>query len=183
LRTDPAFWDTEQPRPGERDNRVMPTWTPPSVTVVAVDRLDGDSMISLRVPPGLDSPLAPALLVDDGKQVVVLDAVVIEDGDTTVFRSRDVPVEDLVGRVVGLQQWWSPEAFDAATDVGRRWTHDAAPPPEHHEHCLLDWQTIEEGVGDGTGWQSRGEWVCTACYQRYFLDDELRIRGSRPSSN
>jgi hypothetical protein len=42
-----------------------------------------------------------------------------EDATGITFRSRDDVPLDLVGPVLGLQQWWLPEAFDAVTDVDR----------------------------------------------------------------
>jgi hypothetical protein len=142
----------------------------------------GRTLITLRLPEGLAPPLFPASLVDDSgdwRQVVHLDAVVQESGDTVVFETEETPQETIEGRTLGFQQWWRPEALELVTDVGRRWERTAAPSPEHHEHCMLDSATIETGVGDGTGWRSDRYWVCVACFEHFFEHDHLGVRSGR----
>ncbi len=95
----------------------------------------------------------------------------------TTFRTEEVPGRELVGATFGLQQWWTPEAFDAVVDTDRQWERVEAPPPEVHEHCILDWTTIEIGGDAEFGWRSLDDWICDECYRRYILEDHLGIRG------
>jgi hypothetical protein len=95
-----------------------------------------------------------------------------------VAQTEEVPRNTLEGETLGFQQWWTPEAFDAVADTSRTWSHEPGPRGDH-EHCLIDAATIGDG-GQSVGWRSGWDWVCCACYQRYFLDDHLGIRGAGP---
>lgn len=150
---------------------------PPLVRIVDV-RHDADrTLVVVRLPEGLTAPLAPASLLAGQLSVARLDAVLAEDGGTTTFRTSDALGRDSVGRDLGFQQWWVPEAYEAVVDTARRWERLEAPTPEHHEHCLLDWTTIESGEDGGSGWESDGQWICDDCFSRFFLGDELGLRG------
>ena len=154
-------------------------WERPLVEVVSVERHAADTLISLRLPDGISPPLFPASLLAEGdewRQLVHLDGVVRIDADIHVFRTEEIPAEDLAGRTLGYQQWWSPDALALVADNTLRWERVVAPSPEEHEHCRLDMTTIETGFGDGTAWRSNTEWVCAECYQRYFVEDHLGIR-------
>jgi hypothetical protein len=111
------------------------------------------------------------------KEVLHLDAVEGTYEGVTVFRTEEPAGHLAPGDVVGLQQWWAPWAYDAVVDIDRSWAHRPPPAPGHHEHCLLDWATIQATDGASGGWESRGEWICEACYERYLIDDHLGLRG------
>jgi hypothetical protein len=141
-----------------------------------VEVVDGDTVIGLQLSPGLSPPLAPASLVMDDVTLVHLDALVDEIDGVTRFRTEEHPRVPLRGQTVGLQQWWTPDAFDAVTDLTRSWVRESAPEPKAHEHCILGSEDIEQGVGDGTGWRSGDTWICCSCYERYIVEDHLRVR-------
>lgn len=156
----------------------MAQWTPPKAQVISVEAVGSDTVVGLRLPPGLSPPLAPASLLQETEVVIHLDVVLSEDAGVTTFRTEEQPRQPLVGQVLGFQQWWVPGALDAVLDTTRQWTR-MRPAQRNHEHCLLGYETIEEGIGDGTGWCSRDDWVCPECFQRFITDDHLRVRGSR----
>lgn len=148
----------------------------PRAKVRSVRSVGSDYLIELELPAGLAPPLCPAsLIVDEPKwqQIVHLDAIVGPTGAVTVFRTEEKPPEDIENRIFGFQQWWSPEAAEAVEDRQRLW--ELAPAPQGHDHCLLDWATIGSG-GEAMAWRSGNNWVCKACYQRYFVEDHLGIR-------
>src|SRR5690349_18214680 len=116
----------------------MGSWAPPTVRVTSMVRRGDTTFVGLRLGRRLMPPLAPASLVVDDVATLSLDAVVDDRGGVTTFRTRDEPQMDLVGREVGLQQWWRPDQLEAVRDTSRRWVLVDAPPPADHEHCLLD---------------------------------------------
>jgi hypothetical protein len=172
-------------------------WTPPIAEVKFI-RVEHDALIiGLRLPSGLDVLAPSSLILNNDNDQLPLDRVVGTDGGITVFRSATgVPPEsvvfnpgrntgapehtpslNIVGQEFEFRQWWTQEAYDAVADTARQWSRRAAPTPEKHDHCLLDWTTIADD--DGTfGWYSDGSWICVDCYQRYFVEDRLGIRGS-----
>jgi hypothetical protein len=135
---------------------------------------DGDTVVGLVLPDDLSGPLFPASLLVDGKQVLHLDTLVGVEGDITLARTEEVPLRELAGGVVGFQKWWRADQLDAVVDVERTWTRRTGP-SEDHEHCLLDWTTIGRS-GEPEGWMSGADWICVACYQRYLVEDHLRVR-------
>jgi hypothetical protein len=82
------------------------SWTPPEVDVVFVRREGGTTFVGLRLGDARTAPLAPASLVASEQVVLDLDAVVTVETGVTTFRTRSAPPTNLVGEVVGFQQWW-----------------------------------------------------------------------------
>jgi hypothetical protein len=154
----------------------MTSWQAPEVEVVSVRREGPATFVALRLPEGLTLPLAPASLQDGQASILHLDAVVSTDGAVTVFRTEELPDESLDGRTFGLQQWWTPGALAAVLDTSRGWLKERAPSPADHEHCILDWTTIESRSGAAFGWRSGKDWICSACHERYIVEDHLGIR-------
>jgi hypothetical protein len=177
----------------------VPPWIPPIAEVIFIRREDDALIIGLRLPSGMDGPLAPSSLIlnEEDHYHLLLERVVGMDGGITVFRTpTGVPPEgvvfkwgsdtatpeptpslNIVGQEFEFRQWWTKEAYDAVADNARRWSRRAAPTWEDHDHCLLDWTTIVDYDDGAFGWYSDGEWICVDCYQRYFVEDRLGIRG------
>lgn len=152
-------------------------WTKPMADVAFIRAAGDTTIIGLRLPNGLTPPLVPSSLVFDNEEQVHLDRVSEDDGGITSFSTEQVPPTDLVGRRVEFRQWWSVESFDAVADKSRSWSYMAAPPPEKHQHCILDWVTISTASEVRSGWYSDDSWICPDCHQRYIVDDHLGICG------
>ena len=47
--------------------------------------------------------------------------------------------------------------------------------PAEHEHCLVCWWTMHASsdVSIGRGYHSGTRWLCSECYARFILDNEL----------
>jgi hypothetical protein len=97
-----------------------------------------------------------------------------ELGEVLVFESYGIvstPPES--GDQVILRPWWTPDAWNAATDPQRNWQRRIYDESDH-DHCLLTWQTIS--VGEEAYRSELGEWVSADAYERFIRNDVLRLR-------
>lgn len=127
----------------------MTSWTPPQVEVVRIQHDDGVTLVSLQLGHGMSPPLAPTSLRFDDGTTATLDALVSLDGRAAVFRVSETLFDGIVCSTAHLQQWWTPAAFFAVTDLRRSWVHET--PSTDHEHCLLDWMSIGSHSDAATG--------------------------------
>jgi len=127
-------------------------------------------------------PLVPAHLAELESRLAVLEIHQVHAMRFPVieFVTFDVANPDLrIGSEFAFAQWWNPDAMDAVTDTAREWHLTTYPDNRSHQHCLLTWETISAYHGQRQGYESNGDWITPAAYEKFIRGDYLRLRKVR----
>ena len=156
-------WYTGEPELDDRRLRDS-KWSLPSVKVLSVKSVGGDTLVGLLPPPGLTAPLAPASLMRDTQWWSTSTQWCMKRLASPPSAPTSSHVRSWSDRSSAFSSCGRGMPSMPAGDLARSWTR-ASPPPNDHEHCVLGWETIHESIGDGTGWRSGHDWICLDCFQ------------------
>jgi len=151
--------------------------------IESVESTESGVIVRLRMDRIEGDPIAPGWCGWPKNQVVqhklVLHRLLERVGNVVTLENLDhTETVPPTGIEVEYTSWWDPHQLALVTDVTRQWasrlTSDANDSIDSCDFCGLCWARILDQDG---AYESRGDWICTDCFERYIVDDFLGIRG------
>ncbi len=154
----------------------------PVATIEAIQ--DEGSVLVVSFDKILLPPVIPAFLfgLTQSREALNRNALVIlqwnrNEGPEWIFEVSATPRDVEVGRHYGMQEMWTPEAYDAVTDLTATWVEAQYPNDGTHEHCLVTFATISAHTGEHAGYvSSEHGWLSERAYQEHIVRDAYGIR-------
>jgi hypothetical protein len=129
-------------------------------------------------------PLSPAFLFEvtasgeaPDRNALVLLAWCRTSGPDWQYETKSCGKGVEVGHAYGYQSIWTPNAFEAVTDLEAIWVRTPYANNRRHEHCLLTFAIISSDNGETVGYLSEAHgWISERAYQEHIVEDCYGVR-------
>lgn len=158
----------------------------PQATILRTETARDLSVVQIKLSSEayLSYPIAPGdLRISDPFQTIwEFHQLIARDGPILTFETYETNFSmPLINHVYDFCSWWLGTTMDAVRDMGAVWNRMPYPDNGSHDFCPITYENISAQGPLTEAYKSNHGWISVEAYEKYILQDALRVRNASRS--